>query len=181
MSDHHQGGTTPADLEHAHDGEAPAGSAAHTEDAEQAERLRQELDDSRDRLLRMTAEFDNYRKRVDRERRESAEYAAMSLVEELLPILDDFERALAADAGPDAAAYREGVALIHRRLLDLLARRGVRPIDVEGEDFDPEWHQAVVYEPASGYRDGQIIEELRRGYRMGDRLLRPSMVKVAKA
>ena len=181
MTDQHQGGTTPADLEPADDGETTAGSATHAEDAEQSERLRQERDDYRDRLLRMTAEFDNYRKRVDRERRESAEYAAVSLVEELLPILDDFERALATDAGSDAAPYREGVALIHRRFLELLARRGVRPIEVEGKDFDPEWHQAVVYEPASGYRDGQIIEELRRGYRMGERLLRPSMVKVAKA
>ena len=180
MTDHHQGGTTPADLEPAGNTETSAASA-HTDDAEQAERLREERDDYRDRLLRMTAEFDNYRKRVDRERRESAEYAAASLVEELLPILDDFERALATDAGPDAAPYREGVGLIHRRLLDLLARRGVRPIEVEGQDFDPEWHQAVVYEPVAGYRDGQIIEELRRGYRMGDRLLRPSMVKVAKA
>lgn len=180
MNDHRQGSTTPADLDAAEAGDTPPDTAA-AEDIEQTERLRQERDDYYDRLLRTTAEFDNYRKRTERERREAGEYAAMSLVEDLLPLIDDLERALAVEAPPEAAPYREGVALIHRGLLELLARRGVQPIEVSGADFDPEWHQAVVYEPAAGYRDGQITGELRRGYRMGDRLLRPSMVKVAKA
>jgi molecular chaperone GrpE len=141
-----------------------------------------ELDATRDRLLRVTAEFDNYRKRTDRERREMSQRAAEELLTELLPIVDDLERALEADSGADGAtAYRTGVELIHRQLLDLLGRRGVTPIDALGAEFDPHLHQAVASEPADGRADGEVIEEFRRGYRLGERLLRPAMVKVAKA
>jgi molecular chaperone GrpE len=140
-----------------------------------------ERDEYRDLLLRRTAEFDNYRKRIDRERREQAAAEVTDLIESLLPVLDDFERALRTDQFENAEAYRAGVELIHRQLLDLLARRGVAPIDALGADFDPRSHQAVMTEASPGHRDGEIIEELRRGYRIGDRLLRPAMVKVAKA
>jgi molecular chaperone GrpE len=142
---------------------------------------RRERDEFYDRLLRKTAEFDNYRKRVDRERRESAQYAAGDLLESLLPIVDDFERALRVEAGPDAAAYRQGVELIYKHLQDLLARRGVTPIDTVGLQFDPHVHQAITYESSPGHAEGEVIEEVRRGYKLGDRLLRPAMVKVAKA
>jgi molecular chaperone GrpE len=179
MSDHRPGGTTPTDVQSQEHEELPQdGSPAAPE---QIDQLRQERDDYLERLLRVTAEFDNYRKRTERERRESSDRAAASILEELLPIVDDFERALEADAGADTSAYREGVAIIHRQLMDFLTRRGVKPIDAVGEDFDPRWHQAVVHEPAPGRRDGEVFEELRRGYMLGDRLLRPSMVKVAKA
>ena len=91
------------------------------------------------------------------------------------------ERALKAEATADGAeTYRRGVELIHRQLMDILRKRGVRPIEALGADFDPYYHQAVAYDPADGQRDGEIIEEFRRGYMLGDRLLRPSMVKVAK-
>ena len=148
---------------------------------DELEVARRERDDFYDRLLRKTAEFENYRKRVDRERRESAQYAAGDLLEALLPIVDDFERALQADAGPDAEAYRLGVELIYKHLQDLLARRGVTPIDVVGQTFDPHVHQAITYESSPGRAEGEVIEEVRRGYKLGDRLLRPAMVKVAKA
>lgn len=142
-----------------------------------------EHDALRDRLLRVSAEFDNYRKRTERERREIVERAAEGVLSDLLPIVDDLERALAVEADESAvSAYRAGVELIHRQMLDLLARRGVTPIDAVGQDFDPHLHQAVATEPVTnGHRDGEIVEELRRGYRLGDHLLRPSMVKVAKA
>jgi molecular chaperone GrpE len=98
-----------------------------------------------------------------------------------VPLLDDLERALKAEPGSEGAeAYRRGVELIHRQLSETLRKRGVRPIETTGADFDPYYHQAVSYEPAAGRRDGEIIEEFRRGYTLGDRLLRPSMVKVAK-
>jgi molecular chaperone GrpE len=142
---------------------------------------RRERDEFYDRLLRKTAEFENYRKRVDRERRESAQYAAGDLLEALLPIVDDFERALRVEAGPDAAAYRQGVELIHKHLQDLLARRGVTPVETVGLPFDPHVHQAITYESSPGHAEGEVIEEVRRGYKLGDRLLRPAMVKVAKA
>jgi molecular chaperone GrpE len=145
------------------------------------DQARRERDDYLDRLLRKTAEFDNYRKRVDRERREMAQYAAGDVLEALLPIVDDIERALQAEAGPEAATYRKGVELIAKQLQDLLARRGVTPIDAVGQAFDPQFHQAMTYESSPGRSEGEVIEEVRRGYMLGDRLLRPAMVKVAKA
>ena len=142
--------------------------------------LRKERDSLHDRLLRQAAEFDNYRKRVDRERREITQYAAADVLQDLLPIVDDFERALRVEAA-GAESYRQGLEIIHRALLELLRKRGVTPIAAVGEMFNPELHQAVAYEEHANRRDGEIIEEFARGYRLGDRLLRPAMVKVAKA
>jgi molecular chaperone GrpE len=142
--------------------------------------LRRERDDLHERLLRTAAEFDNYRKRTERERRELTESAAAHLIEDLLPVVDDLERALGAPAeASSAAAYRRGVELIHRRLLELLRRRGVEPIDAVGQDFDPAWHEGVANDPLGDRREGEITAEVRRGYRLGSKLLRPAMVKVA--
>ncbi len=143
--------------------------------------LQRERDDLYDRLLRKSAEFDNYRKRVERERRELGDRAAVGLLAELLPVVDDFDRALTLDVGDESSAYRKGIELIHSKLHDLLHKQGVRPIDALGADFDPNLHQAVVHEEAPGRREGEVIDELQRGYMLGDRLLRPAMVKVAKA
>lgn len=142
--------------------------------------LTAERDDLKDRLLRMTAEFDNYRKRVDRERRELSEAAAADLILDLLPIIDDLERALAAASGQDSPLVR-GIELTHRQLLEQLRRRGVEPVDVVGQPFDPQVHEAVGSVPADGRPDGEIVSEFRRGYRSGKRLLRAAMVQVAKA
>jgi molecular chaperone GrpE len=144
--------------------------------------VRRERDDYYDRLLRVTAEFDNYRKRTDRERRERSEAAGMDVIRDLLPVLDDLERALSAPISPaTTASVREGIDLIHRHLLDVVRRRGVEPFDVVGQMFDPEWHEAVANEPANGRPDGEITAEVRRGYRAGARLVRAPMVRVAKA
>jgi molecular chaperone GrpE len=154
-------------------------TAASTADPSELQRQR---DEYYDLLLRKSAEFDNYRKRIDRDRQAQSENAAASLVEELLPLMDDLERALKFDMGTEGGeAYRRGVELIQQQLGEILRKRGVRPIDAVGADFDPHYHQAVSYEPAEGRREGEIVEEFRRGYMLGDRLLRPSMVKVAKA
>ena len=145
--------------------------------------LQRERDELLDRLLRKTAEFDNYRKRVERERREQADQAVTDLLEDLLLVVDDFDRALTVTASGDDAggsSYRKGVELIHAKLNDLLRRRGVRPIETLGADFDPNLHQAVIHESSPEHREGEVIGELRRGYILGDRLLRPAMVKVAK-
>ncbi len=160
--------------------EAPAHDAP--DDATTLEALRQERDDAQDRLLRLQAEFDNYRKRIDRERRELGEYLAGELLSEFLPVLDDVERALeAATASDDPAlvSHRQGLELIQKQFVDLLKRRQVSPIEAIGTDFDPNLHQAVGQETSPAHREGEVIEDLRRGYRVGDRLLRPSMVKVA--
>jgi molecular chaperone GrpE len=159
-----------------------AGAAVAADAPAAIEDVQRQRDDYYDRLLRKTAEFDNFRKRTERERQALSEAAAADLLEELLPLVDDLERALQADATAEAAvAYRRGVELIHRQLMDLLRKRGVRPIETAGAAFDPHVHQAVAYEPSPAHREGEIIEEFRRGYMLGDRLLRPSMVKVAKA
>jgi molecular chaperone GrpE len=158
---------------------AAAGDAA-PELADEIVELRKERDSLHDRLLRQAAEFDNYRKRVERERREMAQYAAGELLEDLLPIIDDFERALQADA-TGVESYRQGIEIIHRALMDTLRKRGVTQIEAVGKKFDPQVHQAVSYEDDPERGDGEVIEEFRRGYRLGDRLLRPAMVKVAKA
>ena len=166
----------PAETTAADDPAVDEASPDRAAERSEAERQR---DEYYDLLLRTRAEFDNYRKRIERERQESSAAAAADLLRDLLPLLDDLERALGADSSGDA--YRKGVELIHKQLLDLLARRGARPIDAVGADFDPHIHQAVTYEHVEGRRDGEVVEELRRGYMLGDRLLRPAMVKVAKA
>jgi molecular chaperone GrpE len=143
--------------------------------------LQRQRDEYYDLLLRKTAEFDNYRKRIDRERQSLSDSISADVVQDLLPLLDDLERALKADTGAEGAeAYRRGVQLIHKQLEELLRRRGVRAIEAVGTDFDPHIHQAVAHDPAEGRREGEVIEEFRRGYMLGDRLLRPTMVKVAK-
>ena len=158
---------------------APEHAPGEPEEASAAER---ERDEFRDLLLRKTAEFDNYRKRVDRERQAADQAAAADLIAELLPLVDDLERALAAQADSGAAeAYRTGVELIRKQLLDVLARRGVAPIDTSGQQFDPHFHEAVAHEESADHAAGEIIGEVRRGYVMGARLLRPAMVRVAKS
>lgn len=143
--------------------------------------LEQERDALHDRWLRTSADFDNYRKRTERERRDLSDAIAADVVRDLLPIVDDLERALASPAWPADSGARRGVELIHRQLVDLLRKRGVEPLDVVGVDFDPMWHEAVASEPANGRRDGEVTAEVRRGYRIGPRLLRPAQVRVAKA
>ncbi len=143
--------------------------------------LQKERDDLYDRLLRKTAEFDNFRKRIDRERKEFTAWAAADVLTDLLAVMDDVERALAVEAPPEAQAYRTGVELIHRALDELVRKRGVTPVEAVGADFDPHLHQAVAYEAVDGAREGEVVEELRKGYLLGERLLRPSLVKVAKA
>jgi molecular chaperone GrpE len=156
-------------------------SDSSSETSPETSALQRERDDLRDRLLRKSAEFDNYRKRVDKERREQAEWAAADVLGDVLAVLDDFERALASEAPPEAKSYVAGFELIHRQLGELLRKRGVIPVDAMGADFDPHLHQAVAYEESPGAREGEIVGELRKGYKLGDRLLRPAMVRVAKA
>ena len=143
--------------------------------------LQRERDDFRDRWMRKSAEFDNYRKRIERERREQADQSVVDLLEDLLLVVDDFDRAMKVESGEGGNAYRKGVELIHGKLHDLLRKQGLTPIDALGMDFDPNLHQAVVHEESPEHREGEVIGELRKGYMLNDRLLRPAMVKVAKA
>ena len=141
-------------------------------DAARAERA-----DLLEKFQRAQAEFENTRKRLQRDREEAREYAAMETIESLLPIVDDFERALNAESlDPD---YRKGLELIHNRIVDVFQRLGLKTIE-EGGVFDPELHQAVDRAPAESDEDDQkILEVYRKGYKFKDRLLRAAMVKVA--
>jgi len=141
--------------------------------------LERERDDYKDRWLRKSAEFDNYRRRIERERREQADQKVIDLLQDLLQVVDDFDLALTVASEESAGPYRKGFELIHSKLHDLLRRNRVRAIEALGADFDPNIHQAVIQEVSPNHRDGEIIGELRRGYMMGERLLRPAMVKVA--
>jgi molecular chaperone GrpE len=177
MEDNHTRSTASFSDPHGEDTEDRPQSAA----SDSSGHLERERDEYKDLLLRKSAEFDNYRKRTDRERQSLSETLAADVLQDLLPLVDDLERALEAEAGPDGAdAYRRGVELIHKQLLDLLRRRNVRPIEAVGTQFDPNIHEAVSHDAVPGHREGEVVGEFRRGYMIGDRLLRPAMVRVAK-
>jgi molecular chaperone GrpE len=139
--------------------------------------LRVERDDLRDTLLRRQAEFDNFRKRTERERIELSQYASMEVVGDLVPILDDFERALAADS--TSPEFAKGVQMIYQRMAESLKKTGLEPIDTSGKPFDPHLHQAIERVETSDAPENTIIGEFQRGYHFKSKLLRPSMVRVA--
>jgi molecular chaperone GrpE len=143
------------------------------------DKLKIERDALLDRLARLQAEFENARKRSAREQQEFREYALADAVKELLPTLDSFERALQTKAG-DKTDFRGGVELIYKQLQDALVKVGLRPIPAKGEPFDPHLHQAIEVVDTREAEDHHVLEELQRGYKLKDRLLRPSMVKVAR-
>jgi len=154
---------------------APAEGA----DGDELRRVKAEIDHLREMYLRKLAEFDNYRKRIDRERQELRRTAAEGLVSELLPVLDNFERAVQHAEESEPAAFREGVAMIARQFADILQRSGLETIDPTGQRFDPELHEAVQRIEGSEYAPGSIVGVFSRGYLFGGRLIRPAMVAVA--
>ncbi|MGB9204128.1 MAG: nucleotide exchange factor GrpE [Terriglobales bacterium] len=182
------------DLEHelpaAEGGEeaAPAGAAAKPAEAgagSEIEQLKAERDALLDRLARLQAEFDNARKRAVREQQEFREFAAADVIRNFLPILDSFERALKAGSGDSNSKsnsndFRNGVELIYRQFQDALQKVGVQPIPAVGQAFDPRVHEAVEMVDTTEVPDHQVFDELQRGYKYKDRLLRPAMVRVAR-
>jgi len=143
----------------------------------ETESLRAELDEAQERHLRLRADFDNYRKRVERAREEAARTALAEPMRELLPVLDNLERALAAPGGADE--LRRGVELIARQFADVLRRFGLEEIPAEGRPFDPQVHEAVSREESGAVEVPTVTSELQRGYWLNNRLLRPAMVRVA--
>jgi molecular chaperone GrpE len=134
-------------------------------------------------LLRTTADFDNFKKRVARERQDLLKYGADGLMQKLIPVLDNFEAALAAAGNAEGAAAKSlqtGVAMIHQQLRAALTDSGLKEIDATGQPFDPNFHEAVAQEASDSVPEGQVLRQLRRGYQLHDRLLRPATVIVAK-
>lgn len=143
--------------------------------------LAADLEKFRDLALRTAADFDNYRKRAVREKEDAIRYANISLLEDLLPVLDNFELGLeAAQSAPDAAAILEGLGMVRRQFRDFLASAGVEEIPAEGAEFDPNLMEAVGQEADEQTPEGQVLRQVRRGYKLRDRLLRPSSVFVSK-
>jgi molecular chaperone GrpE len=137
-----------------------------------------------DRLLRTTADFDNFKKRAAREKQDAIKYANESLVQKIIPVLDNFEMALAAtqnSSSADIKSLQDGVAMIHSQLKSTLADAGLEEVDATGKSFDPNLHEAVSQQESAAVAEGQVLQQLRKGYKLRERLLRPATVIVAKA
>jgi molecular chaperone GrpE len=158
---------------------AAAGVAAEASGpGAELQKLKAERDSLLDRLARAQAEFENARRRASKEQQDFRDYAAAESIKPLLPVLDSFERALQVKSEP--GDFRSGVELIYKQLQDALARLGVTVIPAKGQPFDPHVHEAIEMVQTSDVPDHEVMEELQRGYKIKDRLLRPAMVKVAK-
>jgi molecular chaperone GrpE len=142
-------------------------------------------DENWDRLLRTSADFENFKKRAARERTEAGQAATVALLQKLLPVLDHFEMAQAAAKTAEAPAggmesLQAGIAMIQQQLKDILGGSGLEEIDARGKPFDPTWHEAVAQMEAADAPEGQVVQQIRKGYRLKDRLLRPATVIVAR-
>jgi molecular chaperone GrpE len=165
-----------------YEGLAADQEAPPTDQGEQQElqNLKRERDDLYDRLLRKQAEFENYKKRMDREKSEFMQFASSDLMKELLNALDSFDLALHnAGSGAGKESTQRGFELIYKQLLDTMARFGLKSIEAKGKKFDPNFHQAVSTEPSDDVEENTVIKEMRKGYTLNGRLLRPAMVSVS--
>jgi molecular chaperone GrpE len=151
------------------------------EQAASAESAATEVEKYKDAALRARADLDNYRKRVAREKEDAIRYANNSLLESLLPILDNFELGLeAAKNTPETTGIVQGLQMVRKQLEDFLRDHGVEIVNAEGTPFDPNLHDAVAHEPSSDFAEGTVVRQLRRGFKLKDRLIRPASVVVSK-
>lgn len=151
-----------------------------TPDQEMA-RMQQEMEQANDMMLRLAAELDNYKKRVAKERESLIRYAAQDVLQELIPVLDNFERAIeSADKSKDFVSFLEGVKMIYKNMYDVMGRKGLARIHAVGETFDPNIHEAVMQVTSQEHPENVVVEELQKGYMLHDRVIRPSMVVVSK-
>jgi molecular chaperone GrpE len=153
--------------------------------AEQLDELKQraaKADEHWDRLLRTTADFDNYKKRANREKQDAIKFANENLLQKLIPVLDTFDMALAAAQNQDALqSLKTGIAMVHQQLKAALGDAGLEEVDATGKTFNPNLHEAVSQQETSTVPEGQVVQQMRKGYKLRERLLRPASVVVAKA
>jgi molecular chaperone GrpE len=160
--------------------ESAAPAAENTAPEDDADGLQADLDRFRDLALRSQADFENYKKRAAREKDEAIKYANSSLLEKLIAIVDNFELGLeAARAEGEKSPIFCGMSMVFKQLMDFLADSGLQPINATGQKFDPNLHEAIAHEPSNEFPEGTVIRQTRRGYKMKDRLLRPSSVVVS--
>ncbi|UNK20032.1 nucleotide exchange factor GrpE [Paenibacillus sp. N3/727] len=144
------------------------------------EKLRNEMSEHQQRTLRVQADYDNFRRRTQKEKEELAKYASSKLVTELLPVFDNFERALAAsEDNPEFESFSKGVSMIFRQLETVLNTEGLTAMNSVGQPFNPEFHQAIMQVESDDYEEGIVVEEVQKGYMLKDKVLRPAMVKVS--
>lgn len=179
MDDRKSKTKVPHDIDHEQPAEAKAPAEDTAREDADAKKLAADLDDLRQTLLRRQADFDNYRKRVEKERAEDHKRATARVVEALIPVIDGFEHALAAHKEAEYESYRKGFEIIYKQLLDNLGRLGVERVDPVGKPFDPHLHQAMDRAETTEVADGTILEVFQPGYVFHGRVLRPAMVRVA--
>lgn len=172
-----------ADVEHNQEAEEISeaeGKAAEEAQGAGLKEARAQAEELQQRLLRAQADFDNFRRRTVKEKEELAQYASSKLVTELLPVLDNFERALAAaQTGSEEQSFVKGVNMIFRQFMQVLEQEGVKAMNAVGEPFNPEFHQAIMQVESEEHEEGIVVEEVQKGYMLKDRVLRPAMVKVS--
>lgn len=152
------------------------------ENKEQNNELQEKYDTLNQQYLRLAADFDNYRKRQAHEREELLKYGAENALKKMIEVLDNFERGeKALENVEDCQTVKDSFNLVHKQVLDVLSKLGLEPIDTEGKEFDPNYHDAVMQTPTSEHPEHTIINELQKGYKMGDKVLRPALVNVATA
>jgi molecular chaperone GrpE len=160
------------------EGEHPA--EAGGDDINVVTALQQQADENHNRYLRAQADFDNFRRRTLKEKEELTQYASLKLVGQLLPVLDNFQRALQTGSeGAESGSFAKGVDMIYRQLSQVLEAEGLKPMEVVGQPFDPELHQAIMQVESEEYEAGTVVEVIQPGYRLKDKVIRPAMVKVS--
>lgn len=149
------------------------------EEIDEVTLLKQQLEEEQNKAIRLRADFENYKRRVQLDKEADYKYRAQSVLSDILPVLDNFERALAVETtSEEAASLAKGVEMVYRSLLDAVAKEGLEQIAAEGVPFDPNFHQAVMQEKDDSKDSGIVLQELQKGYKLKDRILRPTMVKV---
>jgi len=146
---------------------------------EEIQQLKKDVQENEEKYLRLYAEFENYKRRIQKENQTMKEYKAQDVLNDILPTIDNIERALQIDGEDEQfKSLKKGVEMVHESLLNALKNNGLERIETEGQQFDPNFHQAVVQDDNPDFESGQITEELQSGYKLKERILRPSMVKV---
>ncbi|GAA0408568.1 nucleotide exchange factor GrpE [Paenibacillus motobuensis] len=175
-----QGQSHEAEEQMAPEAEAASTNASDNKANEELDKLQAELEEQQQRLLRVQADYDNFRRRTVKEKEDLAKYASAKLISELLPVIDNFERALGTVSdNEEVVAYSKGVEMIIRQFENVLQAEGLKKMEAVGEAFNPEFHQAIMQVESDEYEEGIVVEEVQSGYLLKDKVLRPAMVKVS--
>ncbi|GAA0457447.1 nucleotide exchange factor GrpE [Alkalibacillus silvisoli] len=171
-----------SDSEVTEEGQVAEGQQEHTDEiseGSEVEQLNQEKEALQEKLARLQADFDNFRRRTKKDKESDLKYKAQDIANDLIPVVDNFERALQVEVNDDSTqSFADGIKMVYNQLKQALEQNGIEEVEAEGAQFDPQKHQAVMQVSEEGYESNQIIEVLQKGYQLKDRVIRPAMVKV---